>query len=68
MNSRFHGAIPAMVTPFDSDYRLHEDRVRDLIEGYVAAGVHGIPVAGSQGAFFLPSNRGRPPPAGATRS
>ena len=59
MNSRFHGAIPAMVTPFDSDYRLHEDRVRDLIEGYMAAGVHGISVAGSQGEFFMLSNEER---------
>jgi len=59
MIDRFHGAIPAMVTPFDTDYRLDEDRVRELINGYLAAGVHGISVAGSQGEFFMLSKEER---------
>jgi 4-hydroxy-tetrahydrodipicolinate synthase len=59
MADRFHGAIPAMVTPFDSDFQLDEDRIRELIEGYLAAGVHGISVAGSQGEFFMLKNEER---------
>lgn len=50
--SRFHGIIPAMATPFTSDYALDLDRVRQFVDGYIAAGVHGISVAGSQGEFF----------------
>jgi len=51
--SRFHGVVPAMVTPFDRDQHLDEGRVRSLVDGYVAAGVHGISIAGSQGEFFF---------------
>lgn len=50
--SRFHGVVPAMATPFTPDFRLDETRVGELIESYIAAGVHGISVAGSQGEFF----------------
>jgi 4-hydroxy-tetrahydrodipicolinate synthase len=50
--SRFHGVVPAMATPFTADHRLDEARVGELIESYIAAGVHGISVAGSQGEFF----------------
>jgi 4-hydroxy-tetrahydrodipicolinate synthase len=53
MNSHFHGVIPAMVTPFDSEYRLDEGRVCELIKDYLAVGVHGISVAGSQGEFYM---------------
>ena len=49
---RFFGVVPAMATPFRDDHSLDEGRVRDLIEGYLDAGVHGISVAGSQGEFF----------------
>ncbi len=59
MSPRFHGAIPAMVTPFDSECRLDEARVRELIEDYLSAGVHGISVAGSQGEFFMLTNEER---------
>ncbi|MBS0453166.1 MAG: 4-hydroxy-tetrahydrodipicolinate synthase [Proteobacteria bacterium] len=50
--SKFHGVVPAMATPFTADHRLDEARVGELIESYIAAGVHGISVAGSQGEFF----------------
>lgn len=49
---KFHGVIPAMATPFTADQRFDEGRVRELIEWYLASGVHGISVAGSQGEFF----------------
>lgn len=50
--SKFRGVVPAMATPFTADERFDAGRTRDLIEWYLAAGVHGISVAGSQGEFF----------------
>src|SRR3546814_473101 len=50
--SQFHGVIPAMATPFTPNFDLDENRVIELINGYIDAGVHGISVAGSQGEFF----------------
>jgi 4-hydroxy-tetrahydrodipicolinate synthase len=50
--SKFHGVVPAMATPFTAEHRLDEQRVGELIDGYIRAGVHGISVAGSQGEFF----------------
>jgi 4-hydroxy-tetrahydrodipicolinate synthase len=41
-----------MATPFQADERFDEGRARELIEWYLASGVHGISVAGSQGEFF----------------
>jgi 4-hydroxy-tetrahydrodipicolinate synthase len=49
---KFHGVVPAMATPFTADERFDEGRTRELIEWYLASGVHGISVAGSQGEFF----------------
>lgn len=49
---KFHGVVPAMATPFTADQRFDEGRTRELIEWYLASGVHGISVAGSQGEFF----------------
>lgn len=49
---RFHGIVPAMATPFTADGALDEPRIRELIQWYLEAGVHGISIAGSQGEFF----------------
>jgi 4-hydroxy-tetrahydrodipicolinate synthase len=46
------GIIPAMVTPFDGDGRLHEKVVRQMIRRLLQAGVHGIFVLGTNGEFF----------------
>jgi 4-hydroxy-tetrahydrodipicolinate synthase len=52
MIDKFFGVVPAMATPFTADYRLDEARAGELIEWYLACGVHGISIAGSQGEFF----------------
>ncbi len=57
--ARFHGVVPAMATPFADDGTLDEPRVESLIEWYLAAGVHGISVAGSQGEFFSMNDQER---------
>lgn len=49
---KFHGVVPAMATPFTADHAVDTSRVRTLIDDYLAAGVHGLSVAGSQGEFF----------------
>ncbi len=49
---KFHGVVPAMATPFTADQRVDEARAAELINWYIAKGVHGISVAGSQGEFF----------------
>jgi len=48
----FVGVIPAVATPFTADEKFDESRLKELIEDYIANGVHGISVAGSQGEFF----------------
>ena len=50
--ARFRGVVPAMATPFTEAGELDEPRIASLIDWYLAAGVHGISVAGSQGEFF----------------
>lgn len=50
--AKFHGVVPAMATPFTATHAVDEKRVAELIDDYIAAGVHGMSVAGSQGEFF----------------
>ncbi|GAA4334016.1 4-hydroxy-tetrahydrodipicolinate synthase [Pigmentiphaga soli] len=52
MNEKFHGVVPAVATPFGDGERLDTGRLRELIDDYIACGVDGISVAGSQGEFF----------------
>jgi 4-hydroxy-tetrahydrodipicolinate synthase len=75
MGIEFQGVVPAMATPFTPDFRLDDKRVVELVDWYIASGVHGISVAGSQGEFFsldpeehirllrlsIEANRGRVP-------
>jgi 4-hydroxy-tetrahydrodipicolinate synthase len=46
------GIITATPTPFTPAGELDEECLRRLIEDFVAAGVHGISVGGSQGEFY----------------
>ncbi|MFI0366670.1 4-hydroxy-tetrahydrodipicolinate synthase [Actinomadura sp. 1N219] len=50
---RLHGVVTATPTTFDAGGDLDDGRFRELVEGYVAAGVHGVSVAGSQGEFYV---------------
>ena len=50
--AHLHGVIPACVTPFNADGSIDEGAARNHIADYLAAGVHGISVAGSQGEFY----------------
>jgi 4-hydroxy-tetrahydrodipicolinate synthase len=50
--ARFHGIVPAMATPFTQGFEVDEGALKALVESYIAAGVHGLSVGGSQGEFF----------------
>lgn len=51
-NTKFRGVVPAVATPLNADESIDESRLTSLIDDYIACGVHGISVAGSQGEFF----------------
>ncbi|HEY0247364.1 MAG TPA: dihydrodipicolinate synthase family protein [Gryllotalpicola sp.] len=51
----WHGYWPASPTPFTADGELDEPGLRELMELYVANGVHGILVNGSTGEWFSQS-------------
>lgn len=59
MQSKLRGIVPAMVTPFTRAYALDTVKLQETIDWYVASGVHGISVSGSQGEFFALDRRER---------
>ncbi|MGC8794877.1 MAG: dihydrodipicolinate synthase family protein, partial [Bryobacteraceae bacterium] len=52
MTDRMRGIVPAVVTPFQEDERIDYGAWQRLLEMLIAAGVHGLFVAGGQGEFF----------------
>ena len=59
--TEFNGILAALATPFDADDRIDEPRLRRLVDGLVADGVHGLVPGGSTGEFAALSGgeRGR---------
>lgn len=49
MKDRIKGVYPALVTPFDTDGRINETVLGDLVEYHIAAGVEGFYVCGGTG-------------------
>lgn len=47
-----NGLIPALVTPFTSDFQVNEGSLRNMIQRQLAHGVHGLFLLGSNGEFF----------------
>ncbi len=50
--SFIHGVIPPIVTPVDSEERVMETSLRQIVDHIIAGGVHGILSLGSNGEFF----------------
>ena len=50
---KLRGIVPPLVTPLREDETVHEEQLRRVIEHLIKAGVHGIFVNGSMGAFNL---------------
>ncbi|WP_275983466.1 4-hydroxy-tetrahydrodipicolinate synthase [Paenibacillus hamazuiensis] len=46
------GIIPAMVTPFTEEYKLNEPALRQMVNKFIDAGVHGLFGLGTNGEFF----------------
>ena len=55
----WQGVYPASVTPFTEDGALDEQATRDLIEVFLAEGVHGFIAVGSTGEWFSLSDQER---------
>jgi 4-hydroxy-tetrahydrodipicolinate synthase len=51
MSKPLRGILAAMCTPFDRAGQLDEGALRDLTDGLIAAGVHGLITCGSTGEF-----------------
>jgi len=50
--SFIHGVIPPIVTPTDSQEKVNEKPLRQIVDHIIAGGVHGILALGSNGEFF----------------
>lgn len=53
------GVIPALITPFDSDYEVNYDSLRQLVNRLIGQGVGGFYVCGSTAECFLLSDEER---------
>lgn len=49
---RFEGIYTPVVTPFNDDFSINEDRFADVIENLISAGVHGLVIAGTTGEYY----------------
>ncbi|HSF93701.1 MAG TPA: dihydrodipicolinate synthase family protein [Thermohalobaculum sp.] len=49
---RFEGIYTPVVTPYRDDYSIDRNRFAEVIEHLIAAGVHGIVVAGTTGEYY----------------
>jgi 4-hydroxy-tetrahydrodipicolinate synthase len=52
MNFQPKGIIPAMVTPFTSEGKVHAEALRKLTNHLIEGGVHGLFPVGTQGEFY----------------
>jgi 4-hydroxy-tetrahydrodipicolinate synthase len=59
MSHELRGVLSAMCTPFASDGRVDEVALRELTEGTIQAGVHGLVPCGSTGEFVTLSTEER---------
>ena len=49
---QFEGIYTPLVTPYHDDFSVNEEALAQTVEHLVAAGVHGIIVAGSTGEYY----------------
>ena len=52
---QFEGIYTPIVTPYHDDFSLNETALAQTVDHLVAAGVHGIIVAGSTGEYYAQS-------------
>ena len=49
---RFEGIYTPIVTPYRDDHSIDRDRFAEVAEHLIAAGLHGIIVAGTTGEYY----------------
>ena len=49
---RFEGIYTPVVTPHNGDHSIDRDRFAEVIEHLIAAGIHGVIVAGTTGEYY----------------
>jgi len=52
---RFEGIFTPIVTPYHDDFSLNEPALDETVEHLIAAGVHGLIVAGTTGEYYAQS-------------
>jgi len=52
---RFEGIYTPIVTPYRDDFTIDRDRFADVAEHLIAAGVHGLVLAGTTGEYYAQS-------------
>ncbi|WP_299503217.1 dihydrodipicolinate synthase family protein [uncultured Roseobacter sp.] len=52
---RFEGIYTPLITPYHTDFTLNEAALAETVDHLVAAGVHGIIVAGTTGEYYAQS-------------
>lgn len=50
---QFNGIYTPVVTPYRDDFTVQEDRFAEIIEHLIAAGVHGLIIAGTTGEYYV---------------
>lgn len=56
---RFEGIYTPVVTPYGDDFSIDKDRFEQVIEHLIAAGVHGLIIAGTTGEYYAQSTEER---------
>ena len=56
---RFEGIYTPIVTPHRDDHSIDRDRFAEVAEHLIAAGVHGIVLAGTTGEYYAQSTEER---------
>jgi len=51
--TKLSGILPAIITPFDAEYRVNEKALESLLKRLYAAGVHGVYACGQTGEGLL---------------
>jgi 4-hydroxy-tetrahydrodipicolinate synthase len=56
---RFEGIYTPVVTPYNADFSINRENFEAVVERLIAAGVHGIIVAGTTGEYYAQSTQER---------
>jgi 4-hydroxy-tetrahydrodipicolinate synthase len=55
----FEGIYTPVITPFNNDFSINHDRLAEVIEHLIDAGIHGIVLAGTTGEYYAQTTEER---------